>query len=329
MHQESQKIKVLLIRFSSIGDIVLTSPVIRCIKKTLPDAELHFLSKKQNGILLVNNPFIDKVIFLEDTPLKSIKVHNYDYIIDLHNNLRTLKLKIYTFFSKTKWYHFNKINLLKWLTVVFKAKGLLPNKHIVFRYLDAAKPLGIKYDNQGLDFFITQENKVDIVLHFENITPYHYYVYVIGGQHNTKKLPYNQQIKMLKKLKMPVILMGGIEDMEQADKLKKSLPRLYNACGKFNLQQSASIIEQSRKVFTHDTGLMHIAAALLKPIISIWGNTIPEFGMYPFYPAGFNDYENKVLEVKVYCRPCSKIGFNNCPYGHFKCMQNQNFNDLN
>ena len=90
---------------------------------------------------------------------------------------------------------------------------------------------------------------------------------------------------------------------------------VYNACGKFNLNQSASLLKEAVVVFSHDTGLMHIAAAFGKKIYSIWGNTIPEFGMYP-YRTQFVIFENKKLK----CRPCSKIGFDSCPKKHFKCM---------
>jgi ADP-heptose:LPS heptosyltransferase len=99
---------------------------------------------------------------------------------------------------------------------------------------------------------------------------------------------------------------------------------VINLCGQLSLAQSASIVGQSARVFTHDTGLMHIAAALRKPIVSIWGSTVPAFGMYPFYPDGLD--LNTTLEVKdLSCRPCSKIGYDKCPKGHFRCMVGQDF----
>jgi ADP-heptose:LPS heptosyltransferase len=113
-------------------------------------------------------------------------------------------------------------------------------------------------------------------------------------------------------------LLGGKEDAaiaEQVYQLHKN--NTINLCGKLNLNQSASIIQQSHKVITSDTGLMHIAAAYKKDIISLWGNTIPEFGMGPYF-AGKN---SQILEVKnLSCRPCSKLGYKKCPKGHFKCM---------
>ncbi len=116
------------------------------------------------------------------------------------------------------------------------------------------------------------------------------------------------------------MLLGGKEDSQAADEIEKVLgDKIINACGKYNLNQSASLVQQAEYIITHDTGLMHIASALKKKVISIWGNTVPEFGMYP-YLTEFKIIENKELS----CRPCSKIGYNKCPKGHFKCM-----NDLN
>jgi ADP-heptose:LPS heptosyltransferase len=113
-------------------------------------------------------------------------------------------------------------------------------------------------------------------------------------------------------------------DNETAEKIIKALPnqQIVNACGKFSLQQSASIVKQAAVLLTHDTGLMHIASAFQIPIVSVWGNTVPALGMYPYYPQnekGFSIHEVSNLK----CRPCSKIGFKTCPKKHFNCMNLQ------
>jgi len=323
--------KILVIRLSSIGDIVLTSPVLRCLKQDLKGVKIHYLTKPAYKSVLDSNPFIDKLWFWEgNKTLKQLKAEKFDCVIDLHNNLRTAKIKWYFLLNGVlkKWFSFKKINIKKMLTVFTKAKSFLPKQHIVDRYMKTILPLGVEYDQKGLDFFIAENNRIEVAQYFKGIVPYNYCVYAIGGQHNTKKLPFHKKNELLKKITTPVILLGGAEDRMEGDLLVKQNVHCINGCGDFNIQQTASIIEQSRKVFTHDTGLMHIAAALLKPIVVIWGNTIPEFGMYPFYPKGFHDYENQSLEINVYCRPCSKIGFKQCPWGHFKCMENQNFDSI-
>ncbi len=318
-------IKFLILRFSSIGDIVLTSPVIRCLKQQITGCEVHFFTKKNFETVIQNNPYVDKLFLLENNLpelLKLLQKENYDYLIDLHHNLRTWRIK--KALGK-KSFSFNKLNFEKWLIVNFKINKL-PTIHIVDRYFESVKQLGVKNDYKGLDFFIDLKNDVattNLPENFQN----GYIAYAIGGQHYTKRMPENKIISICRKIEFPIILLGGKEDYTIAEKISSYCGRdkIYNACGKFNLQQSASIVKQAKKVITHDTGLMHIAASFKKDIISIWGNTIPEFGMYP-YMAGEN---SKIIEVKnLSCRPCSKIGFNKCPKKHFYCMNLIDENDI-
>ncbi len=331
--------KILIIRFSSIGDIVLTTPVIRVLKTQLDSAEIHYVTKKRFSGLLAENPYVDKIHALDQHlwPLvKALRDEKFDYIIDLHHNFRTRIIKA---FLGGKAYSFNKLNWEKWLMVNLKINKL-PSVHIVDRYLATVSELGIKNDSLGLDYFIPQQDEVPA----EWIPEAHrkgYVAYAIGGQHATKKLPVKRMIELCDKINRPIILLGGKEDFEtgeqvrlffekgesssdmEDDELTTALDKrsvVYNACGKFNLNQSASIIKKSNYVFTHDTGMMHVAAAFKKEVFSIWGNTIPLFGMYP-YRTKFTVLENN----KVTCRPCSKIGYNQCPKGHFDCMQKITF----
>ncbi len=143
---------------------------------------------------------------------------------------------------------------------------------------------------------------------------------MIGARHATKQLPLSKLEEVCKQVSHPLVVLGGAEDRETGDILEKHFhDKVFNACGKTSIGQSASLIRQSRAVITHDTGLMHIAAALRKKIISVWGNTVPEFGMYPYLPKGSTPFS--IVEIKnLYCRPCSKIGYNKCPKKHFRCM---------
>ncbi|MCU0325258.1 MAG: glycosyltransferase family 9 protein [Spirosomaceae bacterium] len=307
--------KFLIIRFSSIGDIILTSPVVRCIKQQIPNAEVHFVTKKQYGGLLENNPNIDKYFLLDKSLnllIKNLKSENYDFIIDLHNNLRTSIIK---FRLGVKSYSFDKLNWQKWLLVNFKI-NTMPNKHIVDRYLETVSDFGVKNDNKGLDFFIPKNISNPL-----SLEPNSYVAFAIGGQHNTKKLPNHKIIELCSKIDKKIVLLGGKEDeLNGAEIVKQVGEKVINFCGKCSLNQSAEIVRHADYVISHDTGMMHIAAALKKKTISIWGNTIPEFGMYP-YQTEFKVIENKQLG----CRPCSKIGYEKCPKGHFKCMQDLDF----
>lgn len=312
--------KILLLRFSSIGDIVLTTPVIRCLKQQLPSSEIHYLTKENFRGILETNPYIDKLITFSkstDEVISELKKEKYDLVIDLHKNIRTARLKAALF---RKNISFNKINLEKWLAVRTKRKSFLPSVHIVDRYLDSLKKLGIKNDGKGLDFFIRREDEITLPLEIKN----GYVSFAIGAQFATKRMPREKMKAILSRLNFPVVLLGGNEDQTIARELISELRGkiILSFCGDLNLRQSAYMVSQSNVLLTHDTGLMHIGAALKKPIVSVWGNTIPEFGMYPYLPEDYSLYD--VVEVEnLKCRPCSKIGYSSCPKKHFDCMLQQ------
>ena len=306
----SKTLKILVVRFSSIGDIVLTTPVVRMLKTQL-NTEVHFLTKAPFVSLFKNNPYVDSVFQIDKSineVISDLKKENYDYVIDLHSNLRTQILKLKLGVTAKS---FNKLNWEKFLLTNFKT-NILPDVHIVDRYLDTVKFLGITNDNKGLDFFLSDADKVDLAE-----SPKDYIAFVIGGQHATKILPTAKIISICKKLNKAVLLIGGPDDKARGDEISKASDAI-NTCGDHSLLQSAFLIKNSAYVISHDTGMMHIAAAFKKKIYSVWGNTIPEFGMYPY----LSDKNSKMIEVQdLSCRPCSKIGYDKCPKGHFKCMQ--------
>ena len=307
----SKTLKILVVRFSSIGDIVLTTPVVRMLKTQL-NTEVHFLTKTSYVSLFKNNPYVDSVFQIDKSineVISDLKKENYDYVIDLHSNLRTQILKLKLGVTAKS---FNKLNWEKFLLTNFKT-NILPDVHIVDRYLDTVKFLGITNDNKGLDFFLSEADKVDLTE-----TPKDYIAFVIGGQHATKILPNEKIISIIKKVNKPVLLIGGPEDAHRGEDIAKACNKVVNTCGKYSILHSASLVQQATMVITHDTGMMHIAAAFNKKIYSVWGNTVPEFGMYPY----LESEQSKRIEVKgLNCRPCSKIGYDKCPKGHFKCMQ--------
>ena len=318
--------KYLVIRFSSIGDIVLTSPVVRMLKQQVPNAEVHFLTKKSFESVVVNNPFIYKV-WTTDGSLKDVipnlKAEKYDEIIDLHANLRTWRIKQAL---KVKSSTFNKLNFEKWLLVNFKINRL-PATHIVNRYLKTVEHLGVMNDGEGLNFYLDnsiQTNNQILPTNFQS----GYWVAVIGANHATKRFPTNKWIEVIKQLNFPVVIVGDKNDAVVASDIENACGDIvYNACGKYSLLQSAAIVSQAKMVITNDTGMMHIASSYNRNIISVWGNTVPAFGMTPYMP---ENYSNSIIvEAKnVNCRPCSKIGFSKCPKGHFDCMNKIDLNEI-
>jgi ADP-heptose:LPS heptosyltransferase len=315
-------VKLLVIRFSSIGDIVLTTPILRALKNQIQDVEIHYLTKKSFTGLLDQNPFIDQLITIDqhiDEVVPRLKNENYDYIIDLHKNARTLSLR-----KKLgkKALTFPKLNLEKWLLVNFKWNKM-PKIHIVDRYFEAVKSLGVKNEQHLCDFYIAPKDEIDIHSAFGFETG-NYISFAIGAQFATKRLPVPKIVEILSLIDAPIVLVGGPTDRENAQEIINSLPerKIISACGAYNIGQSASIVKQSTVLLTHDTGLMHIATCFKVPIVSVWGNTVPDLGMFPYYPQNpelFSIHEVKDLK----CRPCSKIGFKECPKKHFNCMQLQ------
>jgi len=322
--------KVLVIRFSSIGDIVLTTPIVRCLKQQRPDAIVHYLTKVGFGPLLVNDPYIDKLHFLDDdlhTVVENLKKEKFDFVIDLHNNLRTLRVKKAL---KVTSYSFPKLNFKKWVLTNFRV-DMMPDRSIVERYFDTVKPLGVHNDGKGLDYFLRDDKK----LGSNDIPMSHWGGFigcVIGGSYFTKRLPVDQWKKFCGVIPYPVMLLGGPEDMAMGLEIAEQDPiKIYNSCGKFSIAESAELVKYARVIVSNDTGLMHVAAAFQKPVISLWGNTSPSMGMFPYY--GYNNLKDRISPLsvimehkKLWCHPCSKLGYSRCPRGHFKCMKELDMN---
>lgn len=289
--------------------------------------------------VLKGNPHIDEFHYfekdLQKTVLELVPL-NFSLVFDLQKNFRsryvTALLK-QAFNSQVQLFSFHKLNIRKWLAVQLKWKSLLPDKSIVDRYFEGVRSLGIRNDGLGLEFHIPLEDEIS----GDDLPMGHQMGFIacsIGGQHQTKKMPVEQWQQLISKLTWPVVLLGGPEDQVTGDHIAQSNPvKIYNACGKFNLKESADILKRAKVVLSHDTGLMHMAAALKKPLVAIWGNTIPEFGMFPFY--GQNNLLTHPSPILAHaevdglsCRPCSKIGYSVCPKSHFKCMKDQNLEEM-
>ena len=314
--------KILLIRFSSIGDIVLTTPVVRCLKQQLPDTELHVLTKPSYRSIFAANPNINKVYEYQGNwkeLLRRLREERYDFVVDLHKNWRSLRVRMGLRCPSAS---FPKLDFRKFLYAKLKI-GRLPQVHVVDRYFKAVERLGVHNDGQGLDFFFNEGDE----LHYEDLPEAFrdgFVAVVIGGQHATKILPEEKVVEVCNALDYPVVLVGGPEDAARGELIKEKVGSYVgNSCGSLTVGQSASLLKLADAVITNDTGMMHIAAALRKPIVSVWGNTVPEFGMYPYLPQGMAPaaiVENKRLS----CRPCDKLGYDKCPKGHFKCMRELN-----
>lgn len=313
--------KILVLRFSSIGDIVLTTPVLRCLKQQLPGAVVHVATRDVFMDLLAHSPHVDKVHVLGDDLgdlIRRLKAEGFDHIVDLHHNLRTWKVKRALGMPATS---FPKLNIEKWLLVNFRMDRM-PRVHIVDRYLETVKHLGVKNDGQGLELFIPKDREVDLA----TLPEQHrngYVALAIGAAHGTKRLPPFKLMELAKRIEGPLVIIGGPDEVAVARMIADATgARAFNAAGKYDLLGSASLIRQARSVIAHDSGAMHVACAFHRPVVCVWGNTVPAFGMGPYQPLHPEQVHNAEVQG-LDCRPCSKLGHDKCPKGHFNCMEKQ------
>lgn len=317
-------LKVLIVRFSSIGDIVLTTPIIRAAKLQL-GAEVHYVTKKSMASVLAHNPYIDTLHTIDDkvdSILPTLQSARYDYIIDLHKNLRTYRLrKALSRSTRT----FDKLNVQKWLLVHTKINRL-PDLHIVDRYYQAVADLGIKDDGQGLDYFLNKNEEQYGQDMNARLGPYT--VLVLGANYFTKRLPIDKISELIASNEDQHFVLVGGPDVQAVGEQLSTPAHVTNTCGHTSLGQSAAIIKYAQQVITGDTGMMHIAAAMQQNVVSVWGSTVPAFGMGPYFGSSGSG-QGRIVEVEqLGCRPCSKLGYQKCPKGHFRCMRDIKIDQL-
>ncbi len=297
-----------------MGDIIYTTPVVRCLKQQLDDAVIHFLTKPQFKYIYDGNPYIDKLLLLKETlkeTIREIKAEKYDYIIDLHSNLRTAVIKFKTGIPSSTY---NKQTIQKWLSLKLRRQWVAP-VHLVDRYMNAVAFLGVQNDGQPINYFIKNDYTIQTLL-----PPAHqngYIAFIIGAAHFTKRMPNEKVISICSQLRLPVVLLGGTDVKQNGEEISEaSGDNVYNACGATSLDESVFIVSKAQCVIGFDTGLTHIAEAFNKPIASIWGSTVPQLlGVQPY-----KINSSLISGVSISCRPCSKYGLARCPKVHFKCM---------
>ena len=290
-------LRILIIRFSSIGDIILTTPIIRCLKNQL-NSDIDFLIKNQYSSLIYANPNINKIIPLSNnarSTLEILRSNKYDIVIDLQNNFQSLKFRLGL---GVKSYTYSKQNFKRYVLIYFGI-DLLKN-HIVDRYFQAVANLKVYNDDKGIDFFIKGIPKIDF-----NVSQ-NYICWCIGSAHNRKKLSALQISRAISKIDLPLVFLGGDQDKEISIKIMQSSKskNIYDLCGVTTIEESAYIIKKSQLVLTNDTGMMHIASAFSNPIISFWGCTKPSLGFGAYNP--FKGSKNIITSLSK--RPCSKHG---------------------
>lgn len=313
--------KVLIIRLSSLGDILLTYPLIKILKEKENNPIIHFLVKEKFAQAIESNPYVDKVIMLDEENHKEvklfIKIEHYDITIDLQNNFRSHNL--YQFNLKSRIYRFKKPTLKKFLLVNFKVNLLKENPSIALHYIRTIYP-DYETKNLPLYFEIPEEKEKQSL---EKL-PEHFKSGILigvcpGSKHYTKRYPEDLWKELLKKLierNYFIAILGGKEDKEICKSLEIDENSIANFQNENDLFETAALMKKCSIIISNDSGLMHLSSLLKIPTIAIFGSTVREFGFAPLFEKSVI-VENNNLS----CRPCSHIGKSNCPKKHFKCMR--------
>lgn len=306
--------RILVIRLSSIGDIILTTPVVEQLGRAFPGAVLDYCTKGPFAPLLEGNPAVSSVY----TP-ESLPPSRYDLVVDLQNNARSRALLRRIDSGDVRRYR--KENWKKFLLVhckIDRYRGECPS--VVERY--RAPLAGLLPSFNASCALYPPPEALAFAGHAVDGAPV--LAVCFGATHYTKRYPaarFAEVIAMVAEaMPVDVLLLGGKEDVAGAEAILASLPascrgRVRSFAGKTSLQESAALLQRADAVLTNDTGLMHMASAFARKLIVLFGSSVREFG---FLPWG-TPYE--LLEVEgLACRPCSHIGRGECPKGHFRCM---------
>ncbi len=311
-----QQIKtILVIRLSSIGDIVLTTPLLRSIKTTWPSARIDYCTKASYVSLLEANPRISTIYTIEAPP-----AGGYDLVVDLQNNLRSQT--IVRSLHKQHLVRYRKTNWKKWLLVQCKINIYGTYRSVVDRYRDSLKEVALSGDSLACELYPTSSERTFASTFFD--CGKKTLALCFGAKHFTKRYPPRSfaalLILLLREMQLQVLLLGGKEDAPQASEIIAALPDLLrpmvlNLAGSCSLMQTAAILERSDAVLCNDTGLMHIASAFGKKLFVLFGSSSSAFGFLPYH-VPYDLFQVEGLP----CRPCSHIGRDHCPKGHFRCM---------
>ncbi|MDP4172358.1 MAG: glycosyltransferase family 9 protein [Bacteroidota bacterium] len=303
--------RIIIIRLSSLGDILLTTPLIRSIKKNFENIKIDFLLREEYKDTLSYNPYINKSYFYQRNDnskvFESLSSSKYDLCIDLQNNLRSSKFASLLNCSKVK---FQKHTIDKFLLVNFKINRLRGLPPIPVRYASSLK--GFQLDDEGLDLFLPEGLKTSVKKQGNTIG------FCPGSRHLTKMWPEEYFIElgnMLVSEGFNIALLGGKSDREVCKRISEKIPLSVDLSNNDDLLGIASEMKNCKLIVCNDSGMLHTACAVKTPVAVFFGSTVGEFGFIPY------NNRNLILQNNcLSCRPCSHIGREKCPKGHFKCM---------
>jgi heptosyltransferase-2 len=314
---------ILIVRFSSIGDILLTTPLLRALRQRHPAARITILTKQAYTPLLSDNPRLNEVIGLEAggslASLASLlRAASYTHHLDLHGNLRSLALRALV---PARWSGYPKHRLARALLIRNKRNYYRDWRPVPERYFRAARGLDVTPDGGPPEFFLgsAAEQQATAWLATTGLPSKRTLIAIApGAAHATKRWPPEHWQTLLSRIVadgFSVILVGGPDDAQLGAALTRSAPPgVANAAGILGLQETGALLRRAAALVSGDTGVMHMATGVGTPVVALFGPTVKAFGFFPYTARA------TVVELELPCRPCSKQGGSRCPLGHHRCL---------
>ncbi len=311
-------LRILLVRFSSIGDILLTTPLVRALRRRHPDAHLTFVTKRGMAPLLADNPHLSQVVALEpDEPLAQLAGHlrglQPTHGLDLHGSLRSAALRLLV---RCRWSGYAKRKLARTLLVATKLDLYRGDVPVAERYFEAARRLDVQPDGGPPEFFLgaAARERVAHWLAERQLEDAPIAALAPGAAHATKRWPIAHWQALAERLRgvgYRLVVLGGPEDRGAAQQLG---PLAESAAGAFTLQETGACLARAKVLISGDTGVMHMATGVGTPVVALFGPTVRAFGFFPYHARA------TVLAQDLRCRPCSTMGTARCPLGHHRCL---------
>jgi lipopolysaccharide heptosyltransferase II len=316
----------LLVRFSSIGDVLLTTPLVRVLRARHPDARLVFVTKRSMAPLVADNPHLSEVVVLE--PGESIRSLARRLAalaptrgLDLHGSLRSTALRVLV---RCPWRGYSKRKFARGVLVSTKIDLYGTDVPVAERYFEAARGLDVRPDGAPPEFFLGQA-ATGWARHWlgeQRLEERRFAVLAPGAAHFTKRWPLDRWQTAGARLRdrgFSLVTVGGADDRALGEALA---PLAVNVAGTLSLQQTGALLARARFVISGDTGVMHMATGVGTPVVALFGPTVRQFGFFPYRGRA------EVLERPLDCRPCSVMGGARCPMGHHRCLADIGSDDV-
>lgn len=309
-------LRVLVVRFSSIGDILLTTPLVRALRRRHPEADLTFVTKRAMAPLVSDNPHVTRVVTLEPgEPIMHLagrlRALRPTHGLDVHGSLRSLALRALV---TCRWSGYAKRKLARTVLVALKVDLYGAAVPVAERYFEAARRLDVQPDGGPPEFHLgaAARERVAGWLAERHLADTPLAAVAPGAAHATKRWPVRYWSELAERLRgagLTPVVVGGPGDRGLAQQLGAP-----TAAGEFSLQETGALLARCRVTVSGDTGVMHVATGVGTPVVALFGPTVRQFGFQPYRARA------EVLERDLDCRPCSAMGSARCPLGHHRCL---------